>query len=218
MTSLRGPVPHRVADSDLLLFYYVQSIILYISLFFTGQWTFCSLPFQVQFLLCFLAHCPCSAAHCRSCLLLCRAEGNRTPLPMFYESVVHCIIFGQEVEISFSTLSLQLDLMIKRLRKNTRTLPDILACVGLSSWGSHKALGSFTDTLLGKYFSPSNSLISISDPWRAFWADKAAFNRPRLASCVASGTTDTRTARCVAIGAEVQGHRQQQRTQTLILR
>ena len=85
VTSLRGPVPHRVADSDLLSFYYVQSITLYISLFFTGQRTFCSLPFLVQSLLCFLAHCPCSAAHCRSCLLLCRAEGNRTPLPVFYE-------------------------------------------------------------------------------------------------------------------------------------
>ena len=39
----------------------------------------------------------------------------------FMKSVVHCIIFGQEVEIFFSTPSLQLDLLIKRLRKNTRT-------------------------------------------------------------------------------------------------
>ena len=159
MTSLRGPVPHRVADSDLLLFNYVQSIILYISMFFTGQWTFCSLPFLVQSLLCFLAHCPCSAAHCRSCLLLCRAEGNRTPLPVFYESVVHCIIFGQEVEISFSTPSLQLDLLIKRLRKNTRTLPDILVCVGLSSWGSHKALGSFTWSPLDVFTAAAKKFV-----------------------------------------------------------
>ena len=41
---------------------------------------------------------------------------------------------------------------------------------------------------------PSNSLISVSDPWRAFWADMAPFKGPRLASCVASGAT------------EIQGH------------
>ena len=43
---------------------------------------------------------------------------------------------------------------------------------------------------------PSSSLISVSDPRRAFWADTAPFSGPRLASCVASGTT------------EIQGHRQ----------
>ena len=43
---------------------------------------------------------------------------------------------------------------------------------------------------------PSNSLVSFSDPRRAFWADTAPFSGPRLASCVASGTT------------EIQGHRQ----------
>ena len=43
---------------------------------------------------------------------------------------------------------------------------------------------------------PSNSLVSVSDPRRAFWADTAPFSGPRLASCVASGTT------------EIQGHRQ----------
>ena len=43
---------------------------------------------------------------------------------------------------------------------------------------------------------PSNSLVSVSDPWRAFWADTAPFKGPRLASCVASGTT------------EIQGHLQ----------
>ena len=42
---------------------------------------------------------------------------------------------------------------------------------------------------------PSNSLVSISDPRRAFWADTAPFSGPRIA-CVASGTT------------EIQGHRQ----------
>ena len=43
---------------------------------------------------------------------------------------------------------------------------------------------------------PSNSLVSVSDPQRAFWADTAPFSGPRLASCVASGTT------------EIQGHSQ----------
>merc|ERR1719499_2138626 len=43
---------------------------------------------------------------------------------------------------------------------------------------------------------PSNSLVSVSDPRRAFRADTAPFLGPRLASCVASGTT------------EVPGHRQ----------
>ena len=43
---------------------------------------------------------------------------------------------------------------------------------------------------------PSNSLVSVSDPRRAFWADTAPFSGRRLASCVASGTT------------EIQGHRQ----------
>ena len=37
---------------------------------------------------------------------------------------------------------------------------------------------------------PSNSLVSVTDPRRAFWADKAPFSGPRLASCVASGTTE----------------------------
>ena len=43
---------------------------------------------------------------------------------------------------------------------------------------------------------PSNSLVSVSDPWRAYWADTPPFKGPRLASCVASGTS------------EIQGHRQ----------
>ena len=37
--------------------------------------------------------------------------------------------------------------------------------------------------------SLSNSLVSVSNPWKAFWADTAPFKGPRLASCVASGTT-----------------------------
>ena len=41
---------------------------------------------------------------------------------------------------------------------------------------------------------PLNSLVSVSDPWRAFWADTAPFKG--LALCIASGTT------------EIQGHHQ----------
>ena len=43
---------------------------------------------------------------------------------------------------------------------------------------------------------PSNSLVSVLDLRRAFWADTASFSGPRLASCVVSGAT------------EIQGHRQ----------
>ena len=43
---------------------------------------------------------------------------------------------------------------------------------------------------------PSNSLVSVSDPWGAFWIDSAPFKDPQLASCVASGT------------AEIHGHHQ----------
>ena len=35
-----------------------------------------------------------------------------------------------------------------------------------------------------------NSLVSVSDPWRAFWADMAPFKGPWLTSYVASGTTE----------------------------
>ena len=44
---------------------------------------------------------------------------------------------------------------------------------------------------------PSNSLDSVSDPWRAFWADTAPFKGPRLASCVACGTTEIKGCRQV---------------------
>ena len=36
----------------------------------------------------------------------------------------------------------------------------------------------------------SNSIVSISDPWRAIWADMAPFKGPWLAFCVASRTTE----------------------------
>ena len=42
----------------------------------------------------------------------------------------------------------------------------------------------------------SNSLVSVSDPRRDFWADTAPFKGPRLTLCIASETT------------EIQGHRQ----------
>ena len=45
---------------------------------------------------------------------------------------------------------------------------------------------------------PSNSLVPVSDPWRAFWADTTPFKGPRLALCVASGTS------------EIHGYRQKQ--------
>ena len=50
------------------------------------------------------------------------------------------------------------------------------------------------------FCSSQHSLASVLDPWRAFWADTAPFKGPRLASCVASGTT------------EIQGDRQVCRT------
>ena len=68
---------------------------------------------------------------------------------------------------------------------------------------------------------PSNSLISVSDPRRAFWADTVPFLGPRLASPRALLPELQRykdTVRCAALGAEVPGHRQQQLTQTLIVR
>ena len=39
---------------------------------------------------------------------------------------------------------------------------------------------------------PSNSLVSVSDPWGAFWADTASFKGHRLALCVPSITTEIR--------------------------
>ena len=44
---------------------------------------------------------------------------------------------------------------------------------------------------------PSNSLVSVLDPRRAFWADTAPFKSPRLALCVAPGTTEKQEYRQV---------------------
>ena len=128
-------------------------------MFNTGQWALCPLPFSVQPLLCFLLTALAEQPTAEAACFFCKAEGNRTPLPVFYETCCPLYYFGQEVEICFSTPSLQLDLLIKRLRKNTRTLPDILACVGLSSWGSHKALGSFTWSPLDVFTAAAKKFV-----------------------------------------------------------
>ena len=75
--------------------------------------------------------------------------------------------------------------------------------------------------------SSSNSLVSVSDPWRAFWVNKAPFKGLRFATCVASETTEYNGhwtlpgARCASLSlvAEVRTpHRQERLTQTLIVR
>ena len=57
----------------------------------------------------------------------------------------------------------------------------------------------------------SNSLVSVSDPWRAFWADTAPFKGPRLASCVASGITE-KQGHCQVCRARHGGSRTLSRT------
>ena len=60
-------------------------------------------------------------------------------------------------------------------------------------------------------FLPSNSYVSVSNPWRAFWAD-------RLTLCIASGITRKEGHHQVCcLKREVPGH-QQQLKQTLIVR
>ena len=61
--------------------------------------------------------------------------------------------------------------------------------------------GHINDPSSGNTNLFTNSLASVSDPWRAFWADMVHFKCPRLASCIASGTT------------EIQGHCQARRSQ-----
>ena len=58
---------------------------------------------------------------------------------------------------------------------------------------------------------PSNSLVSISDPWRTFWADTCVLQGPwtRLVSCF----RDYRKTRTPS-GSKVPGHCQKQPTQT----
>ena len=66
---------------------------------------------------------------------------------------------------------------------------------------------------------PSNSLVSVSDPRRAFWADQRpswALDSSRALLPELQRYKDT--VCCVVLGAEVLGHRQHQLTQTLIVR
>ena len=60
---------------------------------------------------------------------------------------------------------------------------------------------------------PINSLVSVSDPRRAFWADTAP---PRALYWPHEWLPELQsykdTVRCASLGAEVPGHRQQQRT------
>ena len=53
----------------------------------------------------------------------------------------------------------------------------------------------------------SNSLVSVSDSWRAFWAGMANFNFPRHVGCIASGTSGKQEPHHVwcPVGAEVRG-------------
>ena len=64
-----------------------------------------------------------------------------------------------------------------------------------------------------KYFSlpflPSDSLVSVMDPLKAFWADMALFKGTEL-------QRNKDTIRCVVLSEEVPGHREEQWTQTLI--
>ena len=70
----------------------------------------------------------------------------------------------------------------------------------------------------------SNTLVSISDPWRAFWPDTVPFKCPRPASCVATGTTENQGRRQVCHVAHYVLRSQDnfnckvQLTQTLIVR
>ena len=131
---------------------------LYISMFNTGQWALCPLPFSVQPLLCFLltalAEQPTAEA---ACFFVKQRDSSPLCLCLLMCCPLYFIWTGSWN--FFSTPSLQLDLLIKRLRKNTRTLPDILACVGLSSWGSHKALGSFTWSPLDVFTAAAKKFV-----------------------------------------------------------
>ena len=64
---------------------------------------------------------------------------------------------------------------------------------------------------------PSNSLFSILDPWRAFWADMASFKDPQLALCVSSGATVIQVyIQLCSTWQEDPRHCKEQLTQTLL--
>ena len=65
---------------------------------------------------------------------------------------------------------------------------------------------------------PSNSLVSVADPWRLFeltWCPRRTLALPRA---LLPELQRKDTVRCAALGAEVPGHCQQQLMQTLIVR
>ena len=57
-----------------------------------------------------------------------------------------------------------------------------------SAWRANK--WPLTGEILLSSVPSSNSLVSVLDPWRAFWADVAPFKGPRVTLCIASGTTE----------------------------
>ena len=80
---------------------------------------------------------------------------------------------------------------------------------------------SYPNCQISSHTTVSKSLVSVSDPWRAFWADKAPLKGPcltRLVHCFWNYRDSKDPVRWIALSAEVPGHRQQQLTQTLIVR
>ena len=75
-----------------------------------------------------------------------------------------------------------------------------------------------------KYFSflllPKNSLVSVSDPWRVFWAHTAPFTGPGLALSVALTELQIYkdTNRCGVLGQQVPANCLVKATQPLIVR
>ena len=49
---------------------------------------------------------------------------------------------------------------------------------------------SLVEEILFSSVPASNSLVSVSDPWRTFWADMVSFKGPGLTLYIASGTTE----------------------------
>ena len=79
VTSLSGPDPHRVADSDLLSFLNVHSMPLYILISIQDSEHFLPTALHMQ--------PTAGAAH-----FILSAEESPTPLPLLYVNVVHCIL------------------------------------------------------------------------------------------------------------------------------
>ena len=88
-------------------------------------------------------------------------------------------------------------------------------------WYAWKAIQwpLFAETLFSAV-PPSNSLVSVLVPRRAFLSWHGALQGPStcLVRCFRNHKRNKDTVRCAALGAQVPGHRQQQLTQTLIVR